>query len=501
MKALRFTFITLLALGALAVAAMGTGLWLLSSERGSAWLVDRALQRTNGLVAVAAVEGSLRHGLTLYGVRLRLPQDQVDVERVTVSWNASAAFDRIVALDTVAATRIAYRRLADGATAPRGVVALPFEVRIGTATFDRLSLTVGGNTFEVGASRFGGTFAGGRLELVQVTTETNGVALRGAGAVALGETLALEADVEWQRAGEPALAGALVAAGDWPTLAVYHVLTAPFTATAEGTVDLAATPSADLAVEWREAAWPGVPGVSPTGSATLAGTLEAVRFTVAAELVAEDRLVAVEARGDATRERVTLEALTAALAGDGAAGTIGAAGVIGIAARDFDLDLTLERVDPGWLAPGWPGHAIGMRYEDTLGPLGLLASVHPDKSIRDAAEACDLRYQEFSTSFLQNAKVYALLKQVQPADAIDRRFLRDQLDAFEDSGVGLPAEQQTRARANSTELTRLSPAVERRIREDRTLVAVTAAELTGVPPAVWKRSKRDAKGRYLLGLD
>jgi thimet oligopeptidase len=145
--------------------------------------------------------------------------------------------------------------------------------------------------------------------------------------------------------------------------------------------------------------------------------------------------------------------------------------------------------------------AIGMRYEDTLGPLGLLASVHPAKAIRDAAEACDLKYQEFNTRFLQNAKVYALLKQVQAADAIDRRYLRDQLDAFEDSGVGLAPEKQARARAISTELTRLGQEFERRIREDKTLVPFTAAELKGVPAAVWKKNKRDAKGRYLLGLD
>lgn len=145
--------------------------------------------------------------------------------------------------------------------------------------------------------------------------------------------------------------------------------------------------------------------------------------------------------------------------------------------------------------------AITTRYEDTLSPLGLLAAVHPDKAIRDAAEACDLAYQDFNNAFFQNPRIYALLKQVQPADPIDRRYLRDLLDAFEDSGVGLPVEKQARVRAINTELTRLAQEFDRRIREDHTLVPFTAAELKGVPPAVWKGSKRDARGRYLLGLD
>jgi thimet oligopeptidase len=142
-----------------------------------------------------------------------------------------------------------------------------------------------------------------------------------------------------------------------------------------------------------------------------------------------------------------------------------------------------------------------LRYEDTLAPLNLIGAVHPDKTIRDAAEACDLNYQEFNAAFQQNPRIYALLKQVQPADEIDRRYLRDQLDAFEDSGVGLSVEKQARVRVLNTEVTRLAQEFERRIREERTRLAFSAAELKGVPAGVWKGAKRDTKGRYLLGLD
>ena len=145
--------------------------------------------------------------------------------------------------------------------------------------------------------------------------------------------------------------------------------------------------------------------------------------------------------------------------------------------------------------------AMTRRYEDVAGPLSLLAAVHPDKAIRDASEACDLRYQAFSSAFLQNAKVHALLKQVVPADDIDRRYQRDLLDAFEDAGVGLPPARQARAQALSTDITRLSQAFDRRIREGKTRVAFTEAELEGVAPRVWQSAPRDPQGRHLLGLD
>jgi thimet oligopeptidase len=145
--------------------------------------------------------------------------------------------------------------------------------------------------------------------------------------------------------------------------------------------------------------------------------------------------------------------------------------------------------------------AMTQRYEDVAGPLGLLASVHTDKQVRDAADTCDLNYQAFVSAFQQNARIYALLKQVQTADDIDARMLHDQLDAFEDSGVALSADKQERARAVTNEITRLAQEFERRVREDPTRVAFTATELTGVPKEAWKSAKRDSKGRYLLGVD
>jgi thimet oligopeptidase len=160
----------------------------------------------------------------------------------------------------------------------------------------------------------------------------------------------------------------------------------------------------------------------------------------------------------------------------------------------------LEAMAPGAAVLGELDELM-LRYEDLLGPLAVLAAAHPDKAIRDAAEACELRYQEFSTAFLQNARVHALIAASPLADPIDARMQRDLLDSFEDSGVALAPEAQARARAIATELTDLTQLFDRRIREENSKVAFAVAELAGVPAAVWKGAPRDAQGRVLLGLD
>ncbi|WP_152543414.1 MULTISPECIES: hypothetical protein [unclassified Methylibium] len=144
---------------------------------------------------------------------------------------------------------------------------------------------------------------------------------------------------------------------------------------------------------------------------------------------------------------------------------------------------------------------LGQTVDDSLSPVFFLANVHPDKPVRDAAEACELRYQAFTSRLYQNPRIYRRLQALQPVDAIDRQMRADLLASFEDAGVGLPAAKRDRARALNDELGRLSQDFERRLREDKTRVAFTDSELDGVPASVWSTAPRDAQGRVLLGLD
>lgn len=161
---------------------------------------------------------------------------------------------------------------------------------------------------------------------------------------------------------------------------------------------------------------------------------------------------------------------------------------------------TLERrkIDAGWLGAYDDFYAF---LEDTQYPIEFVLNVHPDKPAREAAQACSLRWADFSSSYGQNAKIYRALKAAPAADAIDRELVRVGAGSFEDSGVALAPVQRARAKQILDKLSELDQNFEKNIRDAGVKVAFTEAELKGVPDGVWKGKPRDEQGRIVLGVD
>ncbi|EHR71320.1 Zn-dependent oligopeptidase [Burkholderiales bacterium JOSHI_001] len=160
--------------------------------------------------------------------------------------------------------------------------------------------------------------------------------------------------------------------------------------------------------------------------------------------------------------------------------------------------LLQQKVDKHWLR-AYDNFSAGL--EDLSNPLLFLANVHPDKALREASEACELRWQDFLSSLGQNPALYRALKAVPAADAIDRELRQAALDGLVDSGVGLPPAQRKRVKQLSDGLAALEQSFQRNIRDANTRVAFSEAEVAGVPEAVWKDAKRNDQGQVLLGLD
>ena len=87
------------------------------------------------------------------------------------------------------------------------------------------------------------------------------------------------------------------------------------------------------------------------------------------------------------------------------------------------------------------------QLEDWAGPVYLLSNVHPDKALRDAAETCELRWQDFSSSLGQNEALFTAVSRLRELDPIDALFAKTLLEEFEDAGVSLPPLQRRRAKA------------------------------------------------------
>lgn len=144
---------------------------------------------------------------------------------------------------------------------------------------------------------------------------------------------------------------------------------------------------------------------------------------------------------------------------------------------------------------------FNIKLYDAVNPVDFMSNVHPDKAIRDAGEACSQEAQKFQTQFLQDAKIYAKLKQVKPKSEAERRMQKDMLDDFMDSGVGLSADKRKQVRDLSERMTKVSQDFDRTVREANVKNAFTADELKGVPQKVLDAAKKDEQGRYLLGVD
>ena len=364
----------LLGLGALALAGIAAGVWLLDTEAGAAWALDRTLARASG-VAVGRVRGTLLGGIVLENVRVRLPRDELDVARLALDWDAAPALRGTLAFRSAAATSVAYRRVAAGVADNAPPPELPFTVRVSAATIDALSITVGGELAVFGPTAVVATLQGSRLAVQRVESSSNGFTLTGNMDVDVSAALALNGAVQWSGAiaATPA-SGSATFSGTWPTLEVRHDLATPFPAHAEGTVDLAQEPRAELAIDWHDLAWPGVDSLaSPSGRVNVAGTLADYRYDGTGALAIDGRAATFAARGKGSGALLVLERLDLdARSGSASAGVLAAEGTADLAARTLDVKVAATDVDPRWWDAAWPGRLRGTAaMRAGLAPFGV----------------------------------------------------------------------------------------------------------------------------------
>jgi thimet oligopeptidase len=159
----------------------------------------------------------------------------------------------------------------------------------------------------------------------------------------------------------------------------------------------------------------------------------------------------------------------------------------------------LDAATPANILDAWDDAAIAL--EDAFGPISLLNSVHPDADVRDMSDNALIEESVFMTEIFQNEELYDRVRRVVPVTAAQRQLQKDLLEAFEDSGVSLPAEKRTRFREITEKLAELSQEFAKNIRENKTRVHFTAAECDGLPASYLERMARDEDGGITLGFD
>jgi thimet oligopeptidase len=159
----------------------------------------------------------------------------------------------------------------------------------------------------------------------------------------------------------------------------------------------------------------------------------------------------------------------------------------------------LDAATPENILDAWDGAAIVL--EDAFGPVSILNSVDPDKSVRDAGDDALLAESSFLTELFQNEGFYERVRAVAPRTNAQKQLQKDLLEAFEDSGVALPPEKRERFKAISDRLTELGQEFAKNIRENTTRLTFTPAECEGLPQTWLDRVPRDEQGNVVVGFD
>jgi thimet oligopeptidase len=161
--------------------------------------------------------------------------------------------------------------------------------------------------------------------------------------------------------------------------------------------------------------------------------------------------------------------------------------------------LPVEDATPSSVLDRWD--AIAIALENIEGPIAILNNVHPDKSVRDAADEAVRSLSSFQVEVFQNEALYRRVLAVAPSTPAEAQFRKDLVEAFEDTGVSLPPDRRARAKAIADRLTMLAQEFARNLRDNQTRLAFMPEEMLGLPEPYLARQPRDAAGRYLLSFD
>jgi thimet oligopeptidase len=133
-----------------------------------------------------------------------------------------------------------------------------------------------------------------------------------------------------------------------------------------------------------------------------------------------------------------------------------------------------------------------------------MAYVHPDAAIREAAQAGEQLWSDWSIDFASNEDLYKAVKayaDTEPKLHGERaRYLKHMMRDYRRAGMMLPPEDRKQLNEIKKELGTLSIEFGMNIRNDETVVPVTLEELDGVPTDTIDSLKL-INGVYLVTLD
>jgi thimet oligopeptidase len=135
----------------------------------------------------------------------------------------------------------------------------------------------------------------------------------------------------------------------------------------------------------------------------------------------------------------------------------------------------------------------------------LIALVHPDDAVREAAKLCEPAADKFNTNLLLDADVAAVLRayaaKKEPLAGEKKRLLSDTLRDYRTHGLELAPDKQATLRAMNDEITKIGQQFESNIGAKTDSIKVKPAQLAGLPPDYVAKHPKGADGLVTITTD
>ncbi len=144
---------------------------------------------------------------------------------------------------------------------------------------------------------------------------------------------------------------------------------------------------------------------------------------------------------------------------------------------------------------------LDRQLDNALGSTSLYSNVHPDQSLRDAAEACQKQYVGLLSEIGLSRELYDQIAKVDTSgfSAEDKRYVENQLRDLRRSGVNLDQEQRDQVKQLNEDILLLGQTFSKNIRNDvRSIQLDSVAQLAGLPEDFITAHAPDADGKITI---
>lgn len=147
---------------------------------------------------------------------------------------------------------------------------------------------------------------------------------------------------------------------------------------------------------------------------------------------------------------------------------------------------------------------MDMISDAQMSKAGLYSSVHPNKEVRSAAEACEQHFVEINTDISLSRAIYDQVSKIDASQlgAEDKRYLEHMLRDFHRSGVDKDDATRDKIKKLSEEINLIGQEFDKNYRDGgRKIEVASVEELDGLPKDYIERHKPNSDGKIILTTD